>query len=240
MLLRWGLVYVLGVLTIILCGVVGWQRTLISAAGERHATLLEKFEALEGDAKAARIEATSATRQAADLTSRMEREKRDFEAKSSKTAAAPQIDADVLAGAIAAKSAAETARGEAETARGEAETRLASESAAKTAAEHAAIEAQAEASKQRLSAEAAVKDVEAALTELARLQSVYGKETGSIGKQRDAPQDAPQDAPDAAAAPAPEAAAPEKKATAKPSVKTSSAKPRAKSKPKADDTFFGN
>ena len=229
MLLRWGLVYVLGVLTIILCGVVGWQRTLISAAGERHATLLEKFEVLEGDAKAARIEATSATRQAADLTSRMEREKRDFEAKSSKTAAAPQIDADDLAGAIAAKIAAETARGEAE-------TRLASESAAKTAAEHAAIEAQAEASKQRLSAEAAVKDVEAALTELARLQSVYGKETGSIGKQ----QDAPQDAPEAAAAPAPEAAAPEKKATAKPSVKTSSAKPRAKSKPKADDTFFGN
>jgi trimeric autotransporter adhesin len=169
MLARWGLIYVLGVVALILCGVVGWQQEMISAERDRHQIALEKFETLEKEAKAAVSAAASASRQATDLKNQIDREKRDHEATATKAAAASQsIDS------------AETAKTEAEAARKSAEAQLAAELEAKTAMETALSEARAEADNMRVKAETATKEAEAARTELAKLKAIKSSETGSI------------------------------------------------------------
>ena len=65
MLLRWGLVYILGVTAVILGVVVSWQFKLMSASSERHRIAVEKFEALEVETKTARTQALDAERIAA-------------------------------------------------------------------------------------------------------------------------------------------------------------------------------
>ena len=79
MLLRWALVYVLTVITLILGGVAGWQRQLMSADDARHKVALEKFEALEAVTIASQSSAEQDARQASEMRNQLEHEKRSCE-----------------------------------------------------------------------------------------------------------------------------------------------------------------
>ncbi|MEQ1577984.1 MAG: hypothetical protein ABL894_10050 [Hyphomicrobium sp.] len=258
MFFRWVMVYVMTVLMLILGAFAGWQQQVIVAADERHKVALEKFDALEIEAEAARREADNASRNVIELKNEFEREKKLLEVQAAKPAAASQA----LTEALEAKSAAEAARDAAE-------ARLATELAAKPAAEQALIDAIAR-------AEAAMEEADAAKTELSRLQDEKSQVTGTIAPPATtvapspaAPVDTalpagttatpdPADAIDDAAkaepgAPAttadtgtvepnkqPSDANSKKDRKAKPPVKSQAAKSRPKPKPKTDDSFFSN
>ena len=236
MLARWGLVYVLIVLSLFLGGVAAWQRQMTVAANDRHKIALEKFEALESEMRSLRVEATNAARQAAEINTQFERQKREIDAKSPKTA----MSQETLNKALAEKLAAETMRDEAE-------ARLASEAQAKANSEKALTEAQAEAERLRSSVEAAARDAETARAELAKLIGERTRETGSIS-----PGPPPQSQPATETPAAVTTAVPATKldtpspsdaktqAPAKPAVKPVAAKPRPKPKPKPESSFFDN
>ncbi len=257
MLLRWGLNYVLGVLAVILAGIVGWQQQLLSSADERHKIAIEKFDALEGEAKAAQLDALMATRRAAELQGQIERHKRLNETRAAEADRASKA----LAGAL-------TATLEAETVRKTAEARLADELKSKQAEQAALSEAKATAEAMRAKADAALRDGASAKAELARLSGTQvPRETASITPRTIPPpvqkpagtEAAPALQPAALAVPAvkpaevPKAATPPEPAAPvtagvplatkpvtppKPPVKVAT-KPRPKPKPKpASDSFF--
>lgn len=176
MLLRWALVYVLTVITLIMGGVVGWQRQLMTAGDERHELALEKYEALEAATIATHTVAQQDARQATEVRSQLENEKRSCETKLSGMVK----NGESLAVALQASSAALVARDVAE-------ERLADELKAKAADRLALNESRAAVEKLQLSAAAAVNDATTARAELARLQSqvtkLTTKETGSITPQ---------------------------------------------------------
>ncbi len=169
MLLRWGLIYVLAVLALILGGALSWQYQVMSAASERHRLALEKFEALELETKAARDQAQAATREAIDLNKQIEREQREAEANETQRTKANEA----LAAALAAATTAQTAQASAE-------ARL--DEALKTqAAGEAALQiSRNEADRLRRESEAASLEAKTARAKLAQLQSQVTRETGSI------------------------------------------------------------
>lgn len=240
MLLRWGLTYVFAAATIMLCGVVAWQRTFIASVGERHRVALEKFDELETSTAAERIAAVAAYGKLSEANSQLDVEKRSCEVKASTDAVATEE----LASAVAAKLVAETARAAAE-------AKLTTEREEKLSLQNLLAAAQKD-------ADTAESQAQAAVSELTRLQDENARrETGSIAPPEaatpatpsvpvvqpvtpadttppsvvDAPESKPQ-------TPAKSAAEPQKKTENTKSV-AKPAKPVVKRKPKPkDDSYF--